>query len=145
MKKMTKKIIIPTENQEGLEAKVAQHFGRAPYFTVVELDNKGETVKIKAEANTGEHMGGTGHPHENLLALKPDVIAAYGMGPGGLNSFQNAGTTILKAEGETVKEVIDNFKDGTLKELTGGCTPCNRYETKKCVGCPATIHYRGTL
>jgi DNA-binding Lrp family transcriptional regulator len=25
------------------------------------------------------------------------------------------------------------------------CCTCVRYETKKCVGCPATLHYRGTL
>jgi DNA-binding Lrp family transcriptional regulator len=25
------------------------------------------------------------------------------------------------------------------------CTTCNRYKTKKCVGCPTTIHYQGTL
>lgn len=25
------------------------------------------------------------------------------------------------------------------------CDPCNRYENKKCVGCPTTVNYRGTL
>lgn len=25
------------------------------------------------------------------------------------------------------------------------CAPCIRYEKQKCVGCPATIHYRGAL
>jgi DNA-binding Lrp family transcriptional regulator len=25
------------------------------------------------------------------------------------------------------------------------CDPCTRYETKKCVGCPTTVNYRGTL
>ena len=25
------------------------------------------------------------------------------------------------------------------------CSTCTRYETKKCVGCPTTLHYRGTL
>ena len=25
------------------------------------------------------------------------------------------------------------------------CDPCNRYETQKCVGCPTTSHYKGTL
>lgn len=25
------------------------------------------------------------------------------------------------------------------------CDPCNRYESKKCVGCPTTPRYRGTL
>ena len=25
------------------------------------------------------------------------------------------------------------------------CDPCNRYEKQKCVGCPTTSHYKGTL
>jgi len=25
------------------------------------------------------------------------------------------------------------------------CRPCNRYKSQECVGCPATIYYRGTL
>lgn len=25
------------------------------------------------------------------------------------------------------------------------CNPCNRYETQKCVGCPTTSNYKGTL
>jgi Lrp/AsnC family leucine-responsive transcriptional regulator len=25
------------------------------------------------------------------------------------------------------------------------CNPCNRYETKKCVGCPTTTNYKGSL
>jgi DNA-binding Lrp family transcriptional regulator len=25
------------------------------------------------------------------------------------------------------------------------CDPCNRYETQKCVGCPATSYYKGSL
>jgi DNA-binding Lrp family transcriptional regulator len=25
------------------------------------------------------------------------------------------------------------------------CCSCTRYQTKKCVGCPTTVHYRGTL
>jgi DNA-binding Lrp family transcriptional regulator len=25
------------------------------------------------------------------------------------------------------------------------CSTCTRYEAKKCVGCPSTVHYRGTL
>ena len=118
---MTKRIVIPVEDEKGLDAKVAQHFGRAPYFAIVELNQDEQVVNVKTEANTGEHMGGAGHPHENLLALKPDIIIAYAMGPGGLQSFQNAGTTVLKAEGNTVKEVIAGFKEGKLKELTGGC------------------------
>ena len=81
---MTTRIVIPVENEAGLEARVAEHFGRAPYFAVVDLDENGKVVAVKTELNKGEHHGGTGHPHENLLALKPNVIVACGMGPGGL-------------------------------------------------------------
>ena len=37
---MVKTIVIPVEDKSGLEAHVAQHFGRAPYFAVVTLDEK---------------------------------------------------------------------------------------------------------
>jgi predicted Fe-Mo cluster-binding NifX family protein len=43
------------------------------------------------------------------------------MGPGGLQSFQNAGVTVLRAVDATVKETINSFKEGKLTELAGGC------------------------
>jgi predicted Fe-Mo cluster-binding NifX family protein len=118
---MKKRIVVPVDDESGLEAHVAEHFGRAPDFAVVDLDENGQVQSITAEKNTGKHAGGTGHPHEILLALKPDVIAVYNMGPRGLQSFQNAGVTVLKAEGNTVKELISRFTEGRLKELAGGC------------------------
>jgi|SRR3989339_1330503 len=118
---MKTRIAIPVENQDGLEAPIAEHFGRAPFFAIVDLDEKGKVASVKTEANTGEHNGGTGHPHENLLALKPNVIVARGMGPGGLASFQNAEVNVLKATAKTVQETITQFKAGNLEKLTGGC------------------------
>ena len=115
------KIIIPVEDQTGQDSTVAQHFGRAPNYAIIELNQNKDIINVKTEANTNEHMGGTGHPHDTLLTQKPDYIIACGMGPGGLQSFQNAGVTVLKAQGATVKEVIENFKEGKLQELVGGC------------------------
>ena len=119
--KVTTRIIIPVENETNLNAQVAEHFGRAPYFAVVDVDEKGKVLKIKTEANKGEHQGGVGHPHEHLLALKPNIVIAYGMGPGGLISFQNVGIQVLKATAKTVKESIALFKEDKLEKLTGGC------------------------
>jgi predicted Fe-Mo cluster-binding NifX family protein len=118
---MTQRILIPVEDAVGLDSKIAQHFGRAPHFASIDITGSGQITNINIERNTGEHMGGTGHPHENILALKPAVIIACAMGPGGLQSFQAAGIRVLKAEGNTVNEVITNFKESKLKELTGGC------------------------
>jgi predicted Fe-Mo cluster-binding NifX family protein len=127
--KMTKRIMMPVEDEAGLDAQVAHHFGRAPYFAIVELDENQKTLKVKTEPNRSEHMGGAlGHSHESFLALKPDVVVAYTMGPGALSTFQNAGITILKATENTVKGNIESFKDGKLKELAGGCEHAHHHE-----------------
>ena len=125
---MTNRIIIPTEEKSGLDAHLAQHFGRAPYYTIVDLDEKNNNVGVRTEVNKGEHVGGTGHPHEHLLALKPNVIIAHAMGPGGIKSFQNAKIIVLKANANTVKEIVESFKQGKLTELTGGCEHAHHHE-----------------
>ena len=95
---MTKRIMFPVEDEAGLEAKVAHHFGRAPYFAIVEIDETQKTPKVKTEPNKSEHLGGApGHSHESFLTLKPDIVVAYSMGPGALSAFQNAGVTVLEA------------------------------------------------
>jgi len=118
---MTQRIVIPTEDKSGLEANLAQHFGRAPYYTVVDLDENHKVVSVKTEVNKGEHVGGSGHPHEHLLALEPNIFIVQGMGPGCLMSLQDAGITVLKAAGTTVKEIAELFKEGKLSALTSGC------------------------
>ena len=85
---MTKRIMMPVEDETGLEAKVAHHFGRAPYFAVVEFDENKKPRKStlnRTEANTWAAPQGT-HMKASL-ALKPDFVIAYTMGPGALNTF----------------------------------------------------------
>jgi predicted Fe-Mo cluster-binding NifX family protein len=118
---LTERIIVPTENQEGLSAKLAEHFGRAPYYTVVELGTEGEVISVKTVPNVGEHAGGMGFSHDHILEYKPAALIVYGMGPRGLNTFQDAGVAVLKANASTVSEVISAYKNDALPELTEGC------------------------
>jgi predicted Fe-Mo cluster-binding NifX family protein len=118
---LTDRIIVPTENQEGLNARLAEHFGRAPYYTIVELGENGEVSSVKNVPNVGEHAGGIGFSHDHILDYKPNAIIVYGMGPRGLTSFQDAGAAVLKANANTVGEVITAYKEDKLEELTEGC------------------------
>lgn len=36
-------------------------------------------------------------------------------------------------------------KEKTISPCNVDCAPCQRYKAKKCVGCPATTYYKGTL
>ena len=126
---MTKRIMMPVEDEAGLDAQVAHHFGRAPFFAIVELDENQKTSKVKTEPNRSEHMGGApGHSHESFLALKPDFVVAYTMGPGALNTFLNAGITVLKATENTVKGNVESFREGKLTELIGGCENAHHHD-----------------
>jgi len=118
---LTERIIVPTENQEGLNAQLAEHFGRAPYYAIVELSENGDILSAKTVPNIGEHAGGRGYSHDNILEYKPDAIIVYGMGPRGLYTFQSAGVAVLKANANTVGEVISAYRNDSLQELTEGC------------------------
>jgi len=118
---LTDRIIVPTENQEGLNAQLAEHFGRAPYYTVVELGENGEVSNVKTVPNVGEHAGGMGYSHDHILEYQPKALIVYGMGPRGLNTFQSAGVAVLKANANTVSEVIAAYREDKLEELTEGC------------------------
>jgi predicted Fe-Mo cluster-binding NifX family protein len=115
------RIIIPTAEDKGLSSELAEHFGRAPYFTVIDLDAEGEVLSVKAVVNSGEDVGGTRLTHDNILELKPNAIIVCGMGPRGIMSFQNAGVAVFKANADNLEEIITAYKENSLDGLAEGC------------------------
>jgi predicted Fe-Mo cluster-binding NifX family protein len=118
---MTNRIVVPVVSDNGLDSQIAEHFGRAPYFAVVELDESGNVSNMKTVPNVGEHAGGMGQSHDHIVKLRPNAIVVYGMGPRGLTAFQDAGVAVLRADGNTVREVIVAHNEDRLQELTEGC------------------------
>jgi hypothetical protein len=93
---LTDRIVVPAANQEGLKANLAEHFGRTPYFAVVDLNDNGEVINVKTVPNVGEHAGGMGYTHDHILGLQ-------------------------RANAKTVGEVVTAYKNDQLQELTEGC------------------------
>jgi predicted Fe-Mo cluster-binding NifX family protein len=115
------RIVIPAEDGNGLDAKLSEHFGRALHFIVVDLDENGNISNIQVVPNTSQHFGGMGRPAENILRLRPNAIITYGMGPRALSIFQEARVAVLRANANTVKDVIEAYRRDMLEELTEGC------------------------
>jgi len=118
---LKERIVIPAEDRKGFDAKLSEHFGRAPYFIVVELADDGAALNVQAVSNESEHFGGSGRPPDRLLQLKPNAVITYGMGPRALSIFQEAKVAVLKANADTVKEVVEAHRQDRLEELTEGC------------------------
>jgi len=64
------KIVIPTNNKEGFDDKIAEHFGRCLTYTF--LNEKGDVVEIID--NTSEHMP------ELMKKHKADVLLCKDLG-----------------------------------------------------------------
>jgi len=109
------KICIPTENKEGLGAKVHEHFGSAPYFII--YDTEKETFKAVDNSNA-HHSHGMCHPIGVLGVSSLDAVVCRGMGLRAVQKLNEANIKAYRASGETVAEIIRKYKAGGLEEIT---------------------------
>ncbi len=108
------KICIPTMGEGGMQEAVCQHFGRAPAFTMIDLDN-GE---IKVLPNEGQHMGGMGLPTETIFAAGVQVMIVGGLGPKAVAMFNQEGVDVFVGATGTVKDAIDDWRSEMLSRAS---------------------------
>ena len=113
------KVTIPSVDDSGLEASVAEHFGQSAYFTVVDT----ETDEVRAEPNRGEHHGGGATPAEIIANAGTDVVLCGGLGRRAVRLFQDSGIEVFMGAQGTVQNALDAYKAGTLQPATeaGAC------------------------
>jgi len=115
------KICIPTENKEGLSAKVHGHFGSAQYFTIYDTENK--TVNIIDNTNA-HHSHGMCHPIGVLGTASIDAVVCQGMGMRAVQKLNETGIKAYRAVGDTVADVVKKYESNELEEITpqNACT-----------------------
>jgi len=115
------KICIPTKTQDSKNAKVYDHFGSAPYFTI--YDTAANTVEIIDNANQ-HHIHGACQPMSALTGKKIDAVVCGGMGARAVQKLNEGGIKAYRAAGETVAEIVEKYKKNELEEITvqNACT-----------------------
>ena len=88
------KLCVPTETDRGMDAVTAAHFGTAPYFTMVDLEN--DTVTIVRNPACG-HAPGACHHLDILRAHEVDVVASSGIGRRAFTALDEAGIRVVPA------------------------------------------------
>jgi len=121
VKEVNVRIVVPVSDEKGIDAQLSEHFGRAPYFAIIDLDDEGHVIGQGTISNTSEHFGGAGNPPDRILQLQPKALITYGMGPRALRIFQNARVAVLRTNLNTVREVVTAYNNNELQELTQGC------------------------
>ena len=118
---MVDRVVVPVLDEAGISSKLSQHFGRAPFFAVVEIETNGDILNLRFQPNRSEHFGGAGRPPDVILGFEPNVVITFGMGPRAMQRFQVAGVAVMQATSDNLDEVLAAFSKEELNELTEGC------------------------
>ncbi len=106
-----------------LESEIDPRFGRCAYFLIVEIENK-KIKNFKAIENTAkEQAGGAGITAAEIVANeKPDAVITTNLGPRASSVFSQFGIKTYQGQGK-VKDAVQDFIDGKLKEITNATGP----------------------
>jgi predicted Fe-Mo cluster-binding NifX family protein len=107
------KIGVPTAGDGGLDAAIADHFGRAPVFTIVDTASEAiETVE-----NRGHHQGGSSPPPVTLAEAGAEAVLAGQIGRGAVTRFEDRGIEVYRGASGSVQEAIDAWEAGELERV----------------------------
>jgi predicted Fe-Mo cluster-binding NifX family protein len=107
--------ICVSSTANSLDAPIDPRFGRCPYFIIVDL----ETMQFEAIPNTASGaMGGAGIQAVRIIASKGvKVVITGNVGSNAFQALSAAGIKIITGAYGTVREVVEKYKRGELKEM----------------------------
>ena len=116
--------ICVTATANNLDAQVDPRFGRCPYFVIVDS----LTMEFEAVANIASgSMSGAGIRAAQTVASKGvKVLITGNVGPNAFQALSASGIKIVTGAFGTVREVIEKYNKGELKE-TGAPTVRGHY------------------
>ncbi len=109
------RICVPTETNEGKKAQVNEHFGSAPYFTII--DTETDSVDVIDNSNQ-HHSHGMCQPMQSLEGKNIDVVVTGGMGARAVQRLNEGGIKVFRAVPGTVEDIVIQFKSHQLVEIT---------------------------
>ena len=115
----TKRVAISADNSNGLDSVVSPHFGRCPYYVLVDLDGR-QVSRVNAVENPyyGHHQ--PGQVPGFIQSQGADVMLAGGMGRRAIAFFQQYGIQAVTGATGSVRHALEQYLGGTLQ----GAAPC---------------------
>ncbi len=118
--KKTRRIAVPVAENKGLDSATSQHFGNAPFFAFIDVQENqiiGSHIKENEGAKVSKKKGI--ETANSLIAENVDAVIASGVGEGPFNTLGNRLVIIFHLpEPMTVREAIHLFNQNSLERMT---------------------------
>ena len=110
------KIGLPSTGNE-LSSQFANIFGRCSHFVIIDLETE-ELVDVYTNSAQNAAGGAGIQAAQSLVNHQVEAVIAPQMGPNAFRVLQNGGVRIYSGKMGTIKQNIEEFKNGNLQELT---------------------------
>jgi len=106
---------------KDLNSQIDPRFGRCQYFIIADPEN----MEFEAFDNGGlMASGGAGVQAAQLIVQRGATALITGnLGPNAASALSASGIKIYLVPGGTVKDVIEGYKSGSLREASGATVP----------------------
>ncbi len=107
------RIAVSADTKNGLDSIVSSHFGRCPYFVLVDLEGR-QVTGIREVDNPyyGNHQ--PGQVPALIFSLGANVMLTGGMGGRAILFFHQHGIEGVTGACGTVRQAVEGYLDGNL-------------------------------
>ncbi len=114
------KIAISSTGKD-LHSQIDPRFGRCQYFIFIDP----ETMEFEAFENVGlMASGGAGvQAAQQIVQKGASILITGNLGPNAASALSASGIKVYLVSGGTIRETIEAYKSGSLREATGASVP----------------------
>ncbi len=124
-----KRIAFACEDSNGLQSEMSMHFGRCPYYVMVDVEDK--EIKSSQTVDNPYFSNHTpGAVPQFINTQNVHVMIAGGMGPKAVEMFRGFGIEVATGVGGKVENVLNAYLDGRVK----GSAACSHDHADSCGG-----------
>jgi predicted Fe-Mo cluster-binding NifX family protein len=114
------RIAVSAGGKNGLDSAVSPHFGRCPYFVLVDLE-EGEVKATRVVPNPFYSQHQPGQVPGFIHSQQVDVMLTGGMGGRAITFFQQYGIQTATGAAGTVRQALEQYVEQRLEEAE----PCH--------------------
>jgi len=117
------KIAFASEDNQGLQGSLSAHFGRCPYYTIVDVeDNTASNVEVIDNPYFNSHVPGV--VPQFIKEQGAQVMVAGGMGPRAIELFNQFG---IEAITTGIQGSLEAILNAYLRGEINGATGCEHH------------------
>ena len=125
------RICFTSDQNNGLDSVMSYHFGRCPYFFIVDVDENGNVSNVESIPNPLADEHNPGELPSFMKSKGVDVIITGGMGPKAQQYFASFGIKPVIGAYGRVKDVLEEYLKNKVHYAPGPSVGEEPSEEKK--------------